>query len=255
MTTGLANNTDAPAASALPLFYRTPVVLHSEAHAGWRLKDGDATFAANTPYVPIVLGEIGEASRSYPVVFAGDKLLPVVILGLSDGENLFVEERTWAGEHYVPAYVRRYPFGFVSISGSDRFALALDTASERLVREGEEGVPLFENRSPSPVTREALQFCEAYQAEFESTEAFTAALQEHDLLIEKRANATLSDGRNYALDGFKVVDQDRFRDLDQATVVDWHRKGWLSLVNLHLASLGRLTALMERQVRRVARGG
>lgn len=258
MTTGLANTTNAvaPAASALPLFYRTPVVLHSEAHAGWRLKDGDTAFAASTPYVPIVLSEIGEACRSYPVVFAGDKPLPVVILGLSDGENLFVEERAWAREHYVPAYVRRYPFGFVSIPDSDRFALALDTASERLVRDGEEGgMPLFEENAPSPITRQALQFCETYQVEFEGTKAFTAALQEHDLLVDKRADATLADGRHYALDGFQVVDPERFRDLDQATVVDWHRKGWLSLVNLHLASLGRLSALMERQVRRVAQLG
>jgi hypothetical protein len=252
MTTGLANNTDASAAAALPLFYRKPVVLHSEAHAGWRLKDGDTAFAARTPYVPIVLGEIGEASRSYPVVFAGETLLPVVILGLSEGENLFVEERTWDREHYVPAYVRRYPFGFVSIPGSDRFALALDTASERVVREGAEGVPLFEEGGPSPLTRQALQFCEAYQAEFVGTKSFVAALREHDLLIDKRADATLADGRRYALDGFQVVDPDRFRDLDQTTVVDWHRKGWLSLVNLHLASLGRLSTLMERQLGPVA---
>lgn len=255
MTTGLANDTGASAASALPLFYRKPVVLHSEAHANWRLDDGDMAFAATTPYVPIVLGEIGEASRSYPVVFAGETLLPVVILGLSEGENLFVEERAWAGEHYVPAYVRRYPFGFVAVPGSDRFALALDVASERLVREGNEGMPLFEERAPSQLTRQALQFCEAYQAEFEGTKAFTAALREHDLLVEKRADATLADGRRYALDGFQAVDPDRFRALDQATVVDWHRKGWLSLVSLHIASLGRLSALMERQVRRGTQEG
>ena len=252
MTSGLANNTDASAASTLPLFYREPVVLHSEAHAGWRLKDGDATFAAATPYVPIVLSEIGEAGRHYPVVFAGDKLLPVAVLGLSDGENLFVEESAWAGGHYVPAYVRRYPFGFVTIPGSERFALALDAGSERLVRDGEQGVALFEQGAPSAITREALQYCEAYQAEFESTNAFSAALREHELLVEKRANATLADGRQYALDGFQVVDPGRFRDLDQAVVVDWHRKGWLSLVNLHLASLGRLAALVDRQAQRAA---
>lgn len=248
MTTGSANNTEASAAAALPLFYRKPVVLHSEAHASWRLKEGDTAFAATTPYVPIVLGEIGEASRSYPVVFAGDTLLPVVILGLSEGENLFVDEHAWDREHYVPAYVRRYPFGFVSIPGSDRFALALDTASERVVREGAEGMPLFEEGGPSPLTRQALQFCETFQAEFVGTKSFVAALREQNLLIDKRADATLADGRRYALDGFQVVDPERFRDLDQTTVVEWHRNGWLSLVNLHLASLGRLSTLMERQL-------
>lgn len=252
MTAGLANTQDAATASTLPLFYREPVVLHSEAHANWRLKDGDLYFAARTPYVPIVAGEIAEASRSYPVVFAGESVLPVVMLGLAEGENLFVEDRAWAREHYVPAYVRRYPFGFVSVPGSDRFALAMDKASERLVREGEEGAPLFDGKGPGPVTQQALQLCEAYQAEFEITKSFLASLREHDLLTERRADATLADGRRYALDGFKVVDPERFRDLDKETVADWHRKGWLALVNFHLSSLGRLAALIERQSRRIA---
>ncbi len=257
MTTATANETGTPAASPLPLFYRKPMVLRTEAHARWRLKEGDVAFAARTPFVPIVLGEIGEAGRSYPVVFAGDAdaPVPVAILGLSDGANLFVDGGTWAEGHYVPAYVRRYPFGFVPVPGSDRFVLALDTASDRLVREGGEGVPLFEAERPSQVTSQALRFCEAYQAEAAATQAFVAALQEQGLLVDKRANATLADGKRYALDGFRVVDPDRFGDLHPDTVVDWHRKGWLALVNLHLASLARLSALMERQLRRGASAG
>lgn len=253
MTTSNASTTDASAATELPLFYRSPALLHSEAHADWRLEDGDVAFAADTAYVPIVVGEIADASHSYPVVFAGDAQLPVVILGLSEGENLFVDQATWDRDHYVPAYVRRYPFGFVSIPGSDRFALAVDTASGRFGGGDSPGRPLFENGGPSELTREALKFCEAYQAEFEHTKAFVGALQENGLLVERRADARLADGRHYALNGFRVVDAERFRTLDEAVVVEWHRKGWLSLVNLHLASLGRLSALMERKVTRTGR--
>lgn len=255
MATALANTTEVPMGPALPLFYRNPVMLHSEAHANWRLKDGDMAFATGTAYVPVVAGEIAEASRSYPVVFAGEALLPVVILGLAEGENLFVEDHAWAAEHYVPAYVRRYPFGFVSIPGAERFALALDAASERVVPGGEQGLPLFEQAKPSDLTRQALRFCEAYQAEFENTKAFAAALDEQGLLIDRRADATLANGERYALDGFRVVAPERFRELGDSIVLDWHRKGWLSLVNLHLASLGRLSALMDRKVRRTAQAG
>src|SRR5690606_28098377 len=130
MTSTSNGHANSSTSNALPLFYREPLVLNSEAHASWRLTDGDTGFAADTPYVPIVLGEIAEASRCYPIVFAGGTPLPVAVLGLSEGENLFMEDRAWANDHYVPAYVRRYPFGFVTIPNSDRFALALDTASE-----------------------------------------------------------------------------------------------------------------------------
>jgi len=232
----------------LPLFYREPVVLHSAIHATWRLTEGDMAFAADTPYIPLVLGEFGEAGRCYPIVFAGKTLLPVALFGLTEGQNLFVRDHMWAQGHYVPAYVRRYPFGFVSVPGTDRFALAIDTASERLVREGEEGVPLFEQGEPGVLTRQTLQFCEAYQADFENTKAFADALDDKDLLVERRADATLPDGRQYALDGFRIVDADRLKELDDATIVDWHRNGWLSLIGQHLVSLGRFAALMDRQV-------
>ncbi len=246
MTTTTSEAADRP----LPLFYRKPVVLRSTVHGAWRLKDGDFGFAAETAFVPIVGGEFVETSRCYPVLFAGTARMPVAVLGLADGINLFVENGRWAEGQYVPAYVRRYPFGFVEIPDSDRFALAIDVAAGRVVEQGDEGAPLFENGEPSALTRQALQFCEAYQGEFRATKAFVDALREKDLIVEQRADVTLPDGRKYALNGFGIVDEKRFRELDDATIVDWHRKGFLSLITLHLASLARMGALMERQGRR-----
>lgn len=246
MTTG---SNEGAKTGDLPLFYQKPVVLHVQTHAQWRLKDGDMGFAAQTPFAPLVLSEFGEAGRFYPVVFAAETLFPIALLGLSEGHNLFIEDHQWIEGHYVPAYVRRYPFGFVAVPDSDRFALAVDTASDRLILDGDEGAPFFENGLPGELTQQALQFCEAYQTEYSHTQEFAQALQKQGLLVEKRADATLPDGRKYALDGFLVVDGERFRDLDDAVIVEWHRKGWLGLVHMHLLSLGRLANLMEKQAR------
>jgi len=60
----------------LPLFYREPVVLHSAIHATWRLTEGDMAFAADTPYIPLVLGEFGEAGRCYPIVLPARPCFP-----------------------------------------------------------------------------------------------------------------------------------------------------------------------------------
>jgi hypothetical protein len=100
----------APAADQLllPLFYKSVQPLHGAAHASWRLKDGDAGFAADTPFVPIVASELAAAARDYPVVFAADSAQPLAILGL-ERRNLFVEDGRWSAAAYVPAYVRRYP--------------------------------------------------------------------------------------------------------------------------------------------------
>lgn len=234
----------------LPLFYKSVQPLHGGAHARCRLKDGDAGFAAETPFVPIVAGELVAAARDYPVVFAADSAQPLAILGL-ERRNLFVEEGRWSADAYVPAYVRRYPFAFVATVNPDGFALAIDAGSERVVQTGEEGndegVALFDNGEPSALTKQALEFCAAFGREVELTALFTTALKEKDLLIDRRADATLPDGRKLGLDGFQIVDAEKFAALDDETILAWQRQGILALVHHHLASLDRFRALLDRQ--------
>lgn len=240
--------TDQPIAGtpALPPFYTAPEPLSADRHGGWRLLDGDASFASDTPYVPIVAGELAAAARSYPIVFAADGAQPIAVLGL-ERRNLFVEAGRWAADAYVPAYVRRYPFGFVATVDPDGFALAIDAGSDRVANQGDAGRALFEDGAPTKFTRQALAFCDAFQADVAATGAFAGALVAHDLLIDRRADATLPDGRNLRLEGFRIVDARKFAALGDEVVLDWHHRGWLALVHFHLASLDRFTALLDRQ--------
>lgn len=239
-------------AIALPLFYRDPQPLSAAQHDAWRLKDGDVAFAAETLFVPVVVGEIAAAARSYPVVFsAGEGAQPVAVLGLEQ-RNLFVAEGRWMDEAYVPAYVRRYPFGFISTINPEGFALAIDAASDRVIRSGEEGTTLFDGDQPSQLTQDAMAFCNTFQGEAAATRAFGEALRAQNLLIDRRADATLPDGRKLGLDGFQVIDTERFANLDEAVVLDWHRRGWLALVHFHLASLERFGALLTLQAQAAA---
>lgn len=230
----------------LPLFYKSIQSLHSAVHADWRLKDGDAAFAAESPFVPIVAGELAAAARDYPVVFSADSAQPVVILGL-ERRNLFIEDGRWTAGAHVPAYVRRYPFAFVRTDKPDGFALAIDAGSDRVVRSGAEGMALFEEGQPSALTRQALEFCAAFGREVELTALFTTALKEKGLLIDRRADATLPDGRKRGLDGFQIIDAEKFAALDDETIVSWQRQGILALIHFHLASLDRFRTLLDRQ--------
>lgn len=233
---------------ALPLFYRDPRPLSSIEHARWRLAEGDLGFAADTPYVPVLLGEFAATSRHYPIVFASPDASPIAVLGLSRA-NLFVTEGLWEPDTYVPAYIRRYPFGFMPTGEPGRFALAIDAASDRIVRNGDAGAAFFEEEEAAEVTRQALAFCDAFHGEAEATRAFAAAVREQGLLIERRADATLPDGRKFGLHGFQVIDPDKFMALDDAVIVEWHRKGWLALLHQHFASLENFPALLARQGR------
>lgn len=233
----------------LPLFYREPQPLSATAHGGWRLKDGDASFAADAPFVPIVVGELAASARSYPIVFAAGDAQPIAVLGL-ERTNLFVTDGQWAEDAYLPAYVRRYPFGFIATVNPDGFALAIDAGSDRVAASGDDGAALFEDGTPSALTKQALAFCDAFQVEAAATRAFVEALKAQDLLIDRRADATLPDGRKLGLDGFQIVDAEKFGSLADDIVLEWHKRGWLALVHFHLASLERFSDLLARQGKR-----
>lgn len=238
-----------PSSVDQPLFYRKPELLSSDVHADWRLKDGDSSFAAETAFVPIVAGELAAAARSYPIVFAASDAQPIAVLGL-ERANLYVTNGQWAEEAYLPAYVRRHPFGFVATVNPDGFALAIDAGSDRVTPSGDEGAALFEDGKPSELTRQALAFCDTFQSEAAATRAFAEALKAQDLLIDRRADATLPDGRKLGLDGFQIVDAEKLSTLADDVVLDWHRRGWLALVHFHLASLERFSELLVRQSKR-----
>lgn len=216
------------------------------------MKEGDYGFAAETPYVPLVIGEFVAAARHYPILFAeGAVPSPMALLGLGE-DNLFVTDGAWSDGFHIPAYVRRYPFGFVATDDADQFALVADAGSDRFVQTGDEGVALFEDGKPSALTRQALEFCEVYRRDAAATTAFCEALVAHDLLIRRRADVTLPDGNKLGVDGFLVVDAGKFAALSDETVVAWHKSGWLALVHFHLASLDHFNALLILQGARAA---
>lgn len=232
--------------SEMPLFYRRPVPLSAQRHAEWRLKPGDLGFAAQASAVPVLADEFAAASRCYPLLFSAEDAMPLVLLGL-ERRNLFVEDGEWEKDRYIPAYVRRYPFVFVSTTEPDGFALAVDADSGRIAESGSEGVALFEAGEPAGIAKQALEFCGRFTGEHRATQAFCAELRSRGLLVKRDAGATLANGRRLQVSGFEVVDPERFGALPEDIVVGWHRKGWLGLVHFHLASLARFADLLSRQ--------
>ena len=225
-----------------PLFYRRPELLNPAAHGTWRLKPGGVGFTAEANWVPVMASEFIAAGQSYPVIFAGAEHVPVAVLGFTQ-RNRFVKGEEWQSDAYMPAYVRRYPFVFAQVEGG--FALAIDADAPNVVKSaGEDGEPLFVDGKPSLFTQQAMQFCEAYSRESATTQAFVKLLEEQKLLVERTVNITLPQETRPALTGFSVVDDQAFAQLPDATIADWHRKGWLALIYAHLGSLVRFRALL-----------
>lgn len=238
--------------SRMPLFYRKPELLTTAQHADLRIRPGGHDFAAEANAVPLAAIEFGAAMRHYPIAFAAGDNYPIAVLGL-DRANCFVNGEEWEAGTYVPAYVRRYPFVFAD-RADDSFILAIDREADNVLSGGEDGEPLFRDGKPTDLVTSAMAFCKDFHGAHLQTDAFVSAIIEKDLLVQQHADAKLPSGRAMTLSGFKVIDRQKFEALSDETVLAWHKKGWLSLIHFHLASLDRFADLLVRQEKRASIG-
>jgi len=241
--------------------YRSPVLLDPALHRDWKVGAlSDFSIARGMHAVFLNAAEFAQAALEFAVVFvhAGERdaagaptLSPIVLLGLSQGENLHVDGGRWDGR-YIPAFIRRYPFLTANLRGTGSTGVLIDSAWSGL--SGSEGEPLFDAADkPAPALQRAIQFLEVFEAESQRTRAFCAHLATLDVLKEMKADATLPDGGTLSVDGFLAVDEEKLRALPDATVLELHKSGMLMLLHMHLLSLHNLRHLVERKARRAQR--
>jgi hypothetical protein len=231
------------------LFYQKPWPLDATRHANKRLKrETGFGFTARTNSVVLTTAEFHPALRFYPIVFtAQDPAMPIALLGVSNEQNLFVDAAgNWRPHTYVPAYVRRYPFAFIESADRKSFTLCIDEASSFVIEA--DGEPFFVAGRPSTATEQALRFCTEFQNLFQTTRAFTDALVQEKLLIERQADFRSPGGQQATLSGFRIVDEQKFNQLPDATFLDWRKRGFVHFVYAHLFSLQNLTDLFERSI-------
>lgn len=231
------------------LFYRSAVPVNPQRHRDVSIKSGNSyAFAAGTNSVPLTAVEFAPAAGDFPIVFAGegDSVLPAVILGTRDNENLCVDsEGQWTGG-YVPAFVRRYPFVFSLDERRTTFTLVIDEEFEGVNREGR-GERLFDSDGvQTAYLQSVLRFLQDFQAQFVRTQAFCRRLNELGLLVPMQAQFNLAAGERRTLGGFQVVDRDRLKALSDDVLADLCRKDELECIYLHLSSMRHFRRMLER---------
>ncbi|MGF1605333.1 MAG: SapC family protein [Rhodothalassiaceae bacterium] len=246
--TPVENGAGAAAANVLPLFYSQPEVLRKDKHGDLGLAgEPDYSFAKTANAIPVTVAEFASAGLHYPIIFVGrEQLIPVAAMGLEQGQNLFVtEEGRWDPYSYMPAYVRRYPFVFVRDQQNERFALCIDRASKR-VNAGEGVRPFFDGEDMSDLTKQALDFCTAYQQEASQTERFTALMRELDLLTEKGISLTLRTGENKTINNIHLIDEEKLANLPDDKFLELRQNGALAVIYCHLMSQKAWQPLVAR---------
>ena len=243
-----------------PPMYNKLVALDRVAHRNLHLKQETGTLknAAQLNSVFLNMVEFGDACREFPIVFvrggegANGKpapLAPLAVMGLTNGENLFIKDGTWQVD-YAPAYLRRYPFAMARMEGSNaqeaQLAVCIDDTWEGF--SSTEGRRLFDdNGEPTELAKELLTFLENFEQESERTQAACNELEAAGILEEMRFEAQFGDGPKLEVNGFLAVSAEKLAALPDDKVLALHRNGLLHLIELHRVSMSNMSRLAAKR--------
>lgn len=229
------------------LFYCQIVLLSVEVYVNWCLCIELVSFVVGINLLLVVVGEFGLIVQFYLILFIGKEVVFLVVVGLVK-DNLFVIDGYWVVDYYVLVYVCCYLFVFIQIDDLQNYVLGLDVEVEQ-VNQGDfdEGQLLFENGELIELVNVVMCFCGDFICEYELICQFSVVLIEQGLLVDCSIDVILFNGVQMLINGFCVVDVEKFFKLLDVLVVVWYCNGWLVLVYYYLSLLVCFNVLVQCQ--------
>jgi hypothetical protein len=224
------------------------VPLNKEHHAKTKIKDiKDFNFSAEHHIAYITMHEFARAAAIFPIVFLEDKqnntFRPVVMMGLNQGENLFVSADGKWNASYVPAILRRYPFALVPNGDSGQYVVCIDEASD-LVGE-KEGASLFDEQGePTEVVNNIKKFLSELQQMDILTNHFCSFLAENNMFIPLNMKIRENEVEKN-LTGCYVINETRLNGLTDELFLSIKNKSYLPAIYAHLISLAQTERLVK----------
>ncbi len=206
--------------------------------------------------IPISYTEFSMACRDYPLVFTsgdeGKTYAPVAVLGLSNGENMFLADGVWAEGVYVPAYVRRYPFCMARVNldkveQTDRLICVEKTFLD------EQGESMFDAEGkPLPKWQPIEKLLQEYEADLERSREMCSILSDYALLEPFALQAQPKVGAAMNLTGMYRVAEKKLEFLNASQHKNLIKKGVMGRIYAHLISIDNFARLLDRKVANAA---
>jgi len=195
---------------------------------------------------PILLAELPKLTQHFLLGFVpkGDRFMAVALLGMEQGQNLYVHpDGRWLGS-YVPASLRGYPFNLLPDEKGQR-VLCID--AEQLTEVADAGEALFaENGQPSDSVAKQLDFLQHCEADRQRTQKAVDALQQAGVLQPWPLEISRGEGEApKKIEGLYRIDEKALNTLD-AEAYATLQGAPMALAHAQLFSAHQLHQLVER---------
>lgn len=228
--------------------YKNLEIVNKIAHKENSIKEvKDFSYAKNLTSTPITVTEFFEACKNYPILFAKDKnndWFASVMLGFKEKENIFVDNKgNWDKLHYVPAFVRRYPFVFVEQNEQQQLLLGVEKEFLSIDKKDEKRKLFDDKDENTEFLNNVLNFLNQYQNDSIVTKEFIKQLDEWELLEEKVATIINEKKEQFNINGFYIVNEEKLKHLSKKKKEEICNKNATALITAHLISLSNIQKL------------
>lgn len=246
------------AVSGNVMFYKDPQPLTKDKHAKFGVQQvaKPFEFMADQHFMPITAPEFGSAAASFPIIFAGEGRVPLAVMGIRTGENLFVTNGQFEQDFYMPAFARRFPFVLAGDKENDRFVVCVDESAE-CVTDKNPAQMFFDKDDTSSFTKEAFQFLQNFERDRQATDIMIQRFRDLDLFEQKDMhfqgqNADGTPAERQKIADYFAVTEDRLKSLDAKVLKEFTDNGYLAVAHAHMVSLGNWQRLVNMTLRRTA---
>ena len=210
----------------------------------WKPREGFA-FAKEMQVVPIAISELSKLLPHYCIAFVKDEDVyqAVVLLGLGEQKNVYLNnENKWLAT-YVPENLKPHPFILGNTDHSERVICISDS---HLCDEGE--FRLFEPSGDlTKETSEMLELLNQRDLNNEGNRIACKLLDDAGLIVDWELTVKTSD----TADGFKIqglfkLDEQKLNQLKPTVFAKLRDSGALLLAYAHLFSLSQIEQISQR---------
>jgi hypothetical protein len=212
-----------------------------------------AEFGDNVSSVLAFPTEFIELQKEYPILFRKNpetqKFHATVLLGLSQGENLFLNPTVKAGwdAHYIPAVIARGPFliGFQSDSGNNKVPV-IHIDLDHPKANDEKGYPLFlEHGGNGPYLDHIASILKIIHEGVAVQDAMFNAFTELDLIEPVDIEIDLNSGEKQRLVGNFTINEEKLMALGGEQLEKLNKLGFLPLAYAVISSMTNIRKLTE----------
>lgn len=195
------------------------------------------TAVPNLGFCEISASEVALAARDLPIVFTSD-IVPKLVVLLGQDSNTIMD-KNYKG--YVPTNMKSYPFMLAQVG--KKGIICVDTNAAALKGKGE---PLFDkDGKQSEFLQNLAKVLAVHNAEQQKTIIAMQELKKLGILQNKELSITIEEKKFTLFKGFCVVNRKKLNELDDKTLAQLVRQGYMDLIIAHIHSLANLEHLIS----------